>query len=175
MLRVERALARRAGRRGWRIGGGVAANALAARARWPGSGVELHVPPRELCTDNAAMIASAARWVAPAAGDADARPRRLRDGRARPVSGGEAVVTLYGRPGCHLCDDARAVLERLRAAGPAFALEEVDIEPDDALLRRYLERIPVVALDGEELYDFFVDEADLAARLRGGGGGPTAR
>ena len=38
---------------------------------------------------------------------------------------------------------------------------EVDIEADDALLARYLERIPVIALDGEELYDFFVDEADL--------------
>ncbi len=62
------------------------------------------------------------------------------------MSGGGAVVTLYGRPGCHLCDDA--------------------------LLRRYLERIPVVALDGVELYDFAVDEADLAARLGGGGGGP---
>ena len=87
------------------------------------------------------------------------------------MSGRPAVVTLYGRPGCHLCDDARVALERLRAAGAAFALEEVDIDRDDALLRRYLERIPVVALDGVELYDFVVDEADLNARLRGGGGG----
>ena len=69
-------------------------------------------------------------------------------------------LVLYGRPGCHLCDDARAVLERI---GHPF--EEVDIEADDALLARYLERIPVVALDGVELYDFFVDEADLRARL----------
>jgi glutaredoxin len=74
------------------------------------------------------------------------------------------TVTLYGRSGCHLCDDARAVLERVRAGTP-FALEEVDIEADDALLRRYLERIPVVALDGEELFDFFVDEAALRDRL----------
>ena len=69
-------------------------------------------------------------------------------------------LVLYGRPGCHLCDDARAVLERLGAT-----FEEVDIEGDDALHRAYLERIPVVALDGEELYDFFVDEADLRRRL----------
>ena len=74
------------------------------------------------------------------------------------------TVTLYGRPGCHLCDDARAVLERIRAACP-FALREVDIESDDALFRAYLERIPVVALDGEELYDYRVDAADLQARL----------
>jgi glutaredoxin len=74
------------------------------------------------------------------------------------------TVTLYGRPGCHLCDDARAVLERIRADRP-FELREVDIESDDALLRTYLERIPVVALDGEEVYDYWVDEADLRTRL----------
>jgi glutaredoxin len=76
-----------------------------------------------------------------------------------------STVTLYGRPGCHLCDDARSVLQRLRARF-GFALEEVDITTDDALHRRYLERIPVIALDGEELFDFFVDERALADRLR---------
>jgi glutaredoxin len=84
------------------------------------------------------------------------------------VSGPEAApgpaVTLFGRPGCHLCDDALAVLERIRADAP-FALRTVDIEQDADLLRAYLERIPVVVLDGEELYDFHVDEADLRARL----------
>jgi glutaredoxin len=69
-------------------------------------------------------------------------------------------LVLYGRPGCHLCDDARAVLERI---GHPF--EEVDIEADDALLARYLERIPVIALDGTELYDLFVNEVELRARL----------
>jgi glutaredoxin len=73
-------------------------------------------------------------------------------------------VTLYGRPGCHLCDDARAQLQAL-APTLGFTLLEVDIETDDDLLRRYLERIPVVALDGEELSDFFVDEAGLRTRL----------
>jgi glutaredoxin len=74
------------------------------------------------------------------------------------------TVTLYGRPGCHLCDDARAALERLRAEVP-FEVHSVDIESDDALFRAYLERIPVVAVDGEEVYDYRVDEADLRARL----------
>jgi glutaredoxin len=69
-------------------------------------------------------------------------------------------LVLYGRPGCHLCDDARAVLERI---GHPF--DEVDIEADDELLARYLERIPVIALDGIELYDLFVNEAELRARL----------
>ena len=45
------------------------------------------------------------------------------------------------------------------------AFDEVDITGDDALHARYLERIPVVALDGEELFDFFVDEDTLRARL----------
>ena len=74
------------------------------------------------------------------------------------------TLTLYSRPGCHLCDEARAALERVRARAP-FALREVNIETDDSLLRRYLERIPVVALGDEELFDFFVDEAALEARL----------
>jgi glutaredoxin len=71
-----------------------------------------------------------------------------------------ARLTLYGREGCHLCDEARAVL-----VGIGEAFDEVDIESDDDLLKRYLERIPVIALDGEELYDFFVDERDLRRRL----------
>jgi predicted thioredoxin/glutaredoxin len=77
------------------------------------------------------------------------------------------TLTVLVRPGCHLCEEAVAVLERLRAdpALPELRIEQVDIEADDALLRAYLERIPVVALDGEELYDFIVDEADLRSRL----------
>jgi glutaredoxin len=73
-------------------------------------------------------------------------------------------VTLYTRPGCHLCDDARAALLRVRARAP-FALREVDIEGDEELHRRYLERIPVVCLDGEELFDYHVDEDALRRRL----------
>ena len=76
-------------------------------------------------------------------------------------------VVLYGRPGCHLCEEAREVLLRLRAATGAYELEEVDIEGDDELHARYLERIPVVSLDGEELFDYVVDERRLVARLRG--------
>ena len=74
------------------------------------------------------------------------------------------TVTLYGREGCHLCDDARAALERVRLRAP-FALEEIDIEGDRALHARYLERIPVVAVDGRELFDFFVDEQTLLEAL----------
>jgi glutaredoxin len=74
------------------------------------------------------------------------------------------TVTLYTRPGCHLCDEARATLERLRRETD-FAIEEVDITTDDDLHRRYLERIPVIALGREELCDYHVDEARLLDRL----------
>jgi len=75
-----------------------------------------------------------------------------------------SVVALYGRPGCCLCDDAREVLERVRAEQP-FELVEHDIEGSDELLRAYLERIPVVTLDGAELFELFVDEVVLRDRL----------
>jgi len=75
-----------------------------------------------------------------------------------------AAVTLYGRPGCHLCDVAREALERVRADAP-FELREIDIERDEALFKRYLERIPVVCVDGEELFEYHVDEAALRRRL----------
>jgi len=78
------------------------------------------------------------------------------------------TVTLYTRPGCHLCDDARAAILRVRERAD-FSLAEIDIESDDALHRAYLERIPVVELDGEELFEHFVDEAALAARLHNDG------
>jgi glutaredoxin len=74
------------------------------------------------------------------------------------------TVTLYGRPGCHLCDDARDALDRVRRRVP-FALEEIDITADDVLHARYLERIPVIAVDGEELFDHFVDEDALQRRI----------
>ena len=75
------------------------------------------------------------------------------------------MITVHAREGCHLCDEALVALRPV-AAEFAVPLEVVDIESDDALHRRYLERIPVISLDGEELYDFFVDEQDLRTRLR---------
>jgi glutaredoxin len=75
-----------------------------------------------------------------------------------------SVVTVYSRPGCHLCEQAIATLRRLqRELG--FRLAERDIDADEALQRAYFERVPVIALDGEELSDFFVDEAALRERL----------
>jgi hypothetical protein len=73
-------------------------------------------------------------------------------------------VVLYSRAGCCLCDDARVILERVRRGRP-FTLEERDIDRDDALLRAYLERIPVVTIEGEQAFELFVDESELERRL----------
>ena len=74
------------------------------------------------------------------------------------------TVTLYGKAGCHLCDDARSALEEVRAERP-FDLHEVDISLDPALHRAYGERIPVVELDGEELFEYHVEPRALRERL----------
>jgi len=78
-----------------------------------------------------------------------------------------AKVTLYSKLDCPLCDEARAALGRVRVR-TAFELDDVDIAADPALEVRYRERIPVVALDGEELFDFVVDEQALERRLAAG-------
>ena len=79
--------------------------------------------------------------------------------------GSRPSVVLYGRPDCHLCDEARAGLERLRANGVGFDLREVDIERDDDLHTRLLERIPVVELNGEIVSELFLDADGLRARI----------
>lgn len=73
-------------------------------------------------------------------------------------------MTLYGKAGCHLCEEARQVVDRVRERHP-FELREVDVTLDPNLFREYGERIPVLAVDGEELFEYFVEEAALVERL----------
>jgi glutaredoxin len=73
-------------------------------------------------------------------------------------------VVLYGKPGCHLCEDARAAVLGV-AATRGFELEEVDVSIDPELHRRYGQRIPVVTVDGEEAFEYFVDPDALNQRL----------
>ena len=74
-------------------------------------------------------------------------------------------ITLYSRPGCHLCDDARRVIQRVcDETGESFI--EVDIDGDDDLLDRFGEEIPVTFVDGRQ-HDFWrVDETRLKEALR---------
>jgi glutaredoxin len=67
-------------------------------------------------------------------------------------------VTLYGKPGCHLCDDARAALAE-------FDVREIDVSVDPHLHALYGDRIPVVEVDGEEVCHFHVDPEAVRARL----------
>lgn len=79
-------------------------------------------------------------------------------------AGGRARVTLYSRPGCHLCDEAREVVARV-AGDLGVRWEEIDITGDDGLLRRYGEQIPVTLVDGRQ-HDFWhVSEPRLRAAL----------
>jgi len=74
-------------------------------------------------------------------------------------------VVLYSRAGCHLCDDARAVLVAEQARSPS-SLEEIDIETSDDLVREYGVRVPVVAIDGVEAFEYTVDPGELAELVR---------
>ena len=84
-------------------------------------------------------------------------------GRHRPSAGDDVVV--YSRPGCHLCEEAIEEIVALHGEGYRFALHEVDIESDELLLRRHLERIPVVEVDGVVVSELVFDEAAVRARL----------
>ncbi len=74
-------------------------------------------------------------------------------------------VVVYSRPGCHLCEEAVTAIVALHGEGYRFGLHEVDIESDELLLRRHLERIPVVEVDGAVVSELVLDEAALRARL----------
>jgi glutaredoxin len=74
-------------------------------------------------------------------------------------------VVVYSRPGCHLCEEAIDALVTLHQEGYRFQLHEVDIESDELLLRRHLERIPVVEIDGREVSELILDQAGVRGML----------
>jgi len=74
-------------------------------------------------------------------------------------------VVVYSRPECHLCEEAIAKIVALHGEGYRFNLHEVDIESAELLLRRYLEKIPVVEVDGIVVSELLLDEAAVRARL----------
>ncbi len=77
----------------------------------------------------------------------------------------EKQVILYGRPGCHLCDEARLILLDLVAEATDIALVERNIDEDDDLNREYLERIPVIELDGHIIGELVPDAGRLRSTL----------
>ena len=73
-------------------------------------------------------------------------------------------VVLYGKAGCHLCDEARTAINAVRARKP-FALKEIDVSLDPVLHARYGERIPVVVVAGTEAFEYHVDSEELELLL----------
>jgi glutaredoxin len=78
------------------------------------------------------------------------------------------TITLYTRQGCHLCEQAQAVIDEV-AAGRA-TVEIIDIDTDEQLRDRYTVRVPVVAVDGVEIAEYEVDRDLLLDVLTAGGG-----
>jgi hypothetical protein len=74
------------------------------------------------------------------------------------------TVTLYGKAGCCLCDEARTAIAAVAEEVP-LRLEEIDVSLDPVLARRYGERVPVVCVDGEELFEYQVDPLALRTRV----------
>ncbi len=75
-----------------------------------------------------------------------------------------ALVTLYTRQGCCLCDDAKLVLAEARRRS-VFEYQEVDIDADPDLRRKYNDEVPVIAIDGAKAFKYRVDLKDLLRRL----------
>lgn len=75
-----------------------------------------------------------------------------------------AEVLMYGRPGCHLCDEAREAILALREE-LSFDYREVDVESDPRLERAHGLRVPVVEVDGEEVFEYRVDAGELRRLL----------
>ena len=76
------------------------------------------------------------------------------------------ALTIYSKPGCHLCDDMKAIVDRVvRRAAQPIAVEEIDISRDPALQERYGLEIPVLMLDGRKIAKYRVTEDDLARAL----------
>ena len=74
-------------------------------------------------------------------------------------------VVIYSRPGCHLCDDAKAAILSA-GCSDQFLLEEINIESDEELLRKYKYDIPVVAINGVEAFLHRVDPKEFKTRIK---------
>jgi len=74
-------------------------------------------------------------------------------------------VEIYSRPACHLCDEAKEVIERVRRRIP-FSLRVINIEEDQELEAKYGTEIPVVLINGNKAFKYRVDEAELEKKVK---------
>jgi glutaredoxin len=75
------------------------------------------------------------------------------------------LIEMYSRPGCHLCDDAKAVIERVRRRFPS-AFRVINIEDDPELEAAYGTEIPVILINGQKAFKYHVDEIELEKKVK---------
>lgn len=76
-------------------------------------------------------------------------------------------LTIYSKPGCHLCDDMKVIVERVaRASAEPIAIDEIDIMADSDLEARYGTEIPVLLVDGKKAAKYRITDRELARLLR---------
>ena len=78
---------------------------------------------------------------------------------------GTIQIDVYSRPNCHLCDEAKHTIERVRQRYP-FSLRLINIEEDPALESKYGTEIPVIFINGSKAFKYQVNEADFEKRLK---------
>lgn len=74
-------------------------------------------------------------------------------------------IEMYSRPQCHLCDEAKEVIERVRRQWP-FTFRVINIEEDPKLEQAYGLEVPVILINGNKAFKYRVDEADLIRKVR---------
>ena len=74
-------------------------------------------------------------------------------------------IDIYSRPGCHLCDEAKDIIDRVRKRH-AFAVRVINIEEDPALESAYGTEIPVVFINGSKAFKYHVDERELEKKVK---------
>lgn len=84
----------------------------------------------------------------------------------RGADGAEPRITLVDRVGCHLCDEAAAVLDQVRATHPGADWVRVDVDSSPRLLEAYDDLVPVVLVDGQPIAQWTVTQAQVLAALR---------
>jgi hypothetical protein len=77
------------------------------------------------------------------------------------------ALTIYSRPGCHLCDEMKAAVDRsVRAAGTPIRIEQIDISGDPDLEARYGLEIPVLMVDGRKVAKYRISDEELLRVLK---------
>ncbi|HXY15098.1 MAG TPA: glutaredoxin family protein [Terriglobales bacterium] len=76
------------------------------------------------------------------------------------------LVTVYSRKGCHLCEIVKETVEKLHRRG-GFAWQDIDVDSDEELRRRFTDEVPVVFIDGRKAFKYRMTEQEFLRKLAG--------